>query len=76
MKRLEEILEQLSDNNITISEAKQQILVLFNVDYHNSDVLKIENLINNTYQVIDESENILYQGSLNNCNDYLTDYYG
>jgi hypothetical protein len=76
MERLDSILEQLSDNKISISEAKKQVLVLFGVSHRNLDELKIEWFINDTYQVIDESENVLHQGSINDCNDYLTGYYG
>ena len=54
----------------------QQVLDLFGVSHRNLNQLKIEWLINDTYQVIDESENVLHQGSISDCNDYLTSYYG
>jgi len=76
MERLDSILEQLSDNQISASEAKQQVLVLFGVSHRNLDELKIEWLMNDTYQVIDESENVLHQGSISDCNNYLSGYYG
>jgi hypothetical protein len=44
--------------------------------HRNLDELKIEWLINDTYQVVDERENVMKQGSINDCNNYLTDYYG
>ena len=75
----EEILQITSDlreGHITSNEAKAQLLVLFGISHRNLDELKIEWLINDTYQVLDESENVLHQGTLNDCNDYLTGYYG
>ena len=50
--------------------------VLFGVSHRNLDELKIEWLMNDTYQVIDESENVLHQGSISDCNNYLSAYYG
>ncbi len=76
MGKIDQILDSLYDRLIEPIEAKQQVLVLFGANHCNLDELKIEWLINDTYQVIDESENVLHQGSINDCNDYLTSYYG
>ena len=35
--------------------------------------MKIEHLINNTYQVVDNTDNVLYQGSESECNEYVMD---
>lgn len=76
MERLDSILEQLYDNAITVSEAKQQVLVLLGVSLRDLDELKIEWLINDTYQVIDECGTTIHQGTIQECNDFLTGYYG
>jgi hypothetical protein len=33
--------------------------------------MKIQHLINNTYQVVDNDDNVLLQGSESECNDYI-----
>lgn len=76
MERLDSILEQLSESRISVSEAKQQVLVLFGVSLRDLEELKIEWLINDTYQVIDECGTTIHQGTIQECNDYLTGYYG
>lgn len=38
------------------------------------DKLEIEWLINDTYQVVDQSNHVLHQGTLDDCNDFLTGY--
>tara|TARA_X000001382_G_scaffold43409_1_gene29269 strand:- start:409 stop:642 length:234 start_codon:yes stop_codon:yes gene_type:complete len=76
MERLDSILEQLSDNIISVSEAKNQVLVLLGVSLRDLDELKIEWLINDTYQVIDECGTTIHQGTMRECNDYLSGYYG
>jgi hypothetical protein len=35
--------------------------------------MKKEHLINNTYQVVDNDGNVLFQGSESECNDYIMD---
>jgi hypothetical protein len=35
--------------------------------------MKKEHLINNTYQVVDNDDNVLFQGSESECNDYIMD---
>jgi len=35
--------------------------------------MKKENLINNTYQVVDNDDNVLFQGSESECNEYIMD---
>jgi hypothetical protein len=35
--------------------------------------MKIQHLINNTYQVVDNNDNVLLQGSESECNDYIMD---
>ena len=35
--------------------------------------MKKEHLINNTYQVVDNDDNILFQGSESECNEYIMD---
>ena len=33
--------------------------------------MKKEHLINNTYQVVDNDDNVLFQGSERECNEYI-----
>jgi len=35
--------------------------------------MKKEHLINNTYQVVDNDNNVLFQGSESECNEYIMD---
>jgi hypothetical protein len=35
--------------------------------------MKKEHLINNTYQVVDNNDNVLFQGSESECNEYIMD---
>jgi hypothetical protein len=35
--------------------------------------MKKEHLINNTYQVVDNDDNVLFQGSESECNEYIMD---
>jgi hypothetical protein len=35
--------------------------------------MKKEHLINNTYQVVDNDDNVLIQGSESECNEYIMD---
>ena len=76
MERLDLILEQLSDNTISVSEAKQQVLVLFGVSLRNLDALTIEWFMNDTYQVVDSCGTTIHQGSKSDCDEFLTGYYG
>lgn len=36
-------------------------------------VMKKQHLINNTYQVVDNNDNVLFQGSEIECNEYIMD---
>jgi hypothetical protein len=36
--------------------------------------MKIINLINDTYQIIDQDENVLFQGTYDGCLRYIMDY--
>jgi len=33
--------------------------------------MKKQHLINNTYQVVDNNDNVLFQGSESECNEYI-----
>jgi hypothetical protein len=35
--------------------------------------MKKQHLINNTYQVVDNNDNVLFQGSESECNEYIMD---
>jgi hypothetical protein len=35
--------------------------------------MKKQHLINNTYQVVDNDDNVLFQGSESECNGYIMD---
>jgi hypothetical protein len=35
--------------------------------------MKKQHLINNTYQVVDNNDNVLFQGSEIECNEYIMD---
>jgi hypothetical protein len=35
--------------------------------------MEIQHLINNTYQVVDNDDNVLLQGSESECNEYIMD---
>lgn len=35
--------------------------------------MKKQHLINNTYQVVDNDDNVLFQGSESECNEYIMD---
>jgi len=76
MEKIDQILDSLYNRVIEPIEAKEQLLLLFGISHRNLDKLKIEWLINDTYKVVDERGNVMKQGSIDDCNNYLTDYYG
>ena len=55
-----------------LEEASDEILKLLESKQVSDEELKIECLINDTYQVINSSDTVIFQGSISDCNAFLT----
>jgi hypothetical protein len=71
-----DIVTDLLRGDISKDQAIDDLTMLCNSTTRNkSDELKIEWLLNDTYQVVDKDKTVLYQGRINDCNAYLTRHY-
>ena len=74
MKRqILKIADELANDVITTEQAKNLLLVLFDVSHSTSyldDKYEVKWLINNTYQV-EQNGHCVYQGTESDCNEWL-----